>query len=123
MERHQGTEALEYLARVGDSQPATVMLRAEALHWAGKQAAALALLDGLRNDIAGDQRLGFLYGLTCARMGAYDRAEAAFNAVLVQHPDDFDVLFNLGRAAARATHYDRARRALEVAVTLQPDHV
>jgi tetratricopeptide (TPR) repeat protein len=122
-DRHQGTRALEYLARVGDSQPAIRMLRAEAMHWAGKQAAALTMLDGLRKETASDQRLGFLYGLTCARIGAYDRAEAAFNAVLVQRPDDFDVLFNLGRAAARAKHYDRALHALEVAVTLQPGHV
>lgn len=122
-ERRQGTKALDYLSRVGDSQPDTRMLRAEALHWAGKQAAALALLDGLRNEVAGDQRLGFLYGLTCARIGAYDRAEAAFSAVLAQHPDDFDVLFNLGKAASRATHYDRALHALEVAVKLRPDDV
>src|ERR1019366_9292523 len=79
-DRHQGTRALEYLARVGDSQPAIRMLRAEAMHWAGKQAAALTMLDGLRKEAAGDQRLGFLYGLTCARIGAYDRAEAAVNA-------------------------------------------
>jgi tetratricopeptide (TPR) repeat protein len=122
-DRHQGTRALEYLSRVGDSQPATRMLRAEALHWAGNQTAALTMLDSLRKDAAGDPRLGFLYGLTCARIGAYDRAEAAFNTVLVQQPDDFDVLFNLGRAAARAGHYDRALRALEVAVKLQPDNV
>ena len=41
---------------------------------------------------------------------------------LCSSPDDFDVLFNLGRAAARARHYDRARRALEVALKLQPNH-
>jgi len=122
-DRRQGTRALEYLSRVTDSQPATRMLRAEALHWAGNQAAALSTLDGVQKEAAVDQRLGFLYGLTCARIGAYDRAEAAFNGVLVQHPDDFDVLFNLGRAAARARHYDRALHALEVAVTLRPDHV
>lgn len=122
-DRHQGARALAYLARVGDAQPATSMLRAEALHWAGKQAAAMAILDGLRKAAAGDQRLGFLYGLTCARIGAYDRAEAAFNALLAQHPDDFDVLYNLGRAAARAKHFDRALRALDVAVKLQPGNV
>ena len=122
-DRHQGTQALAYLARVADTQPATSMLRAEALHWAGKPVAALAILDGLQNEAARDQRLGFLFGLTCARIGAYDRAEAAFNALLAQHPDDFDVLFNLGRAAARAGHYDRALRALDVAVRLQPGKV
>jgi tetratricopeptide (TPR) repeat protein len=122
-DRHQGTRALEYLARVGDSQPVTRMLRAEALHWAGNQAAALTRLDGLRKETDGDPGLGFLFGLTCARIGAYDRAETAFTAVLAQQPGDFDVLFNLGRAAARARHYDRALRALEVAVSLQPNHV
>ncbi|SPE34728.1 exported hypothetical protein [Candidatus Sulfopaludibacter sp. SbA6] len=122
-DRRQGARALEYLARVGDSQPTTNMLRAEALYWAGKQAAALTMLDGLRKEAASDPRLGFLYGLTCARIGAYDRAESAFSAVLVQHPDDFDVLFSLGRAAARAKHLDRALRVLDVAVTLQPANV
>ncbi len=75
------------------------MLRAEALTWAGKQIAALAILDGMQKEIAADPRLIFLFGLTCARIGAYDRAETAFNSVLTQHPDDFDVLFNLGCAS------------------------
>jgi len=119
-DRHQGTRALEYLALVDDSQPATRMLRAEALHWAGKTAPARAMLDGVQKEAEADPRLEYLYGLTCARIGAYDRAVAAFNAVLVQHPDDFDVLFNLGRAAARAKLYDRALRALEVAAKLEP---
>ena len=78
------------------------------------------MLDAVQKEIGGDQRLIFLYGLTCARIGAYARAEAAFNTVLAQHPDDFDVLFNLGRAAARGGHYDRAQRALEVALKLRP---
>ena len=122
-DQHQGTRALQYLSRVADSQPATRLLRAEALHWSGNSAAALTTLDSVSKEAAADPRLGFLYGLTCARIGAYDRAEAAFNAVLAQQPDDFDVLLNLGRAAARASHYDRALRALDVAVKLQPNHV
>ena len=122
-DRHQGARALDYLSMVDDSQPATRMLRAEALHWAGKTAAAMAMLDGVQKEAEADPRLQYLYGMTCARIGAYERATAAFNAVLVQHPDDFDVLFNLGRAAARAKLYDRALRALEVAAKLQPDNV
>jgi hypothetical protein len=50
-----GTRALAYLARVGDAQPATSMLRAEALHWAGKPVAAVTILDGLQNEVARDQ--------------------------------------------------------------------
>jgi tetratricopeptide (TPR) repeat protein len=119
-DRHDGARALEYLAQVNDAQPATRMLRAEALHWAGKPAAAVTMLDGVKREAAADSRLEYLYGITCARIGAYDRAVAAFNSVLVQHPDDFDLLFNLGRAAARAKLYDRALHALEVAAKLQP---
>jgi tetratricopeptide (TPR) repeat protein len=123
VDRHQGQLALEYLSRVHDTQPAVGLLRAEALHWAGNSSAALTTLDSLEKATAGDERLVFLYGLTCARIGAYARAEAAFNAVLARHPDDFDVLFNLGRAAARAGHYERARSTLEVALKLRPQSV
>ena len=122
-DRHDGARALEYLAQVQDSRPAIRMLRAEALHWAGKSAEALTVLDGVQHEAAADPRLEYLYGITCARVGAYRRAVEAFNAVLARHPDDFEVLFNLGRAAARAKLYDRARHALEVAVKIQPTNV
>lgn len=122
-DRHQGSLALEYLARVKDTQPPTQMLRAEALHWAGKHQAALATLAAVEKETAADPRLQYLYGITCARLGAYERAVTAFTAVLATHPDDVDVLLNLGRAAARAKQYDRAVHALEVALKLQPDNV
>ena len=54
----QGARALEYLARVDDPQPAARLLRAEALHWAGNQGAALAMLDGLQKEAGADKRLG-----------------------------------------------------------------
>ena len=119
-EQKEGARALEYLARVKDSAPAVSLLRAEALHWAGKRAAAVAILDGLEKEADKDPRVQFAFGVTCARIGLYERAEVAFNAVLVTSPDDFELLFNLGRAAARAQHYDRAERALEVALKLRP---
>ncbi len=123
VERRQGARALEYLARVNDPQPATRMLHAEALHWAGNHPAALAELNAVWRESATDARLAYLYGMTCARIGAYDLAETAFNAVLARDPEDFEVLFNLGRAAARAGHYERARHALELAARLRPDDV
>jgi tetratricopeptide (TPR) repeat protein len=122
VERREGARALEYLSKIGDADPGVQLLRAEALHWTGKSADSLAMLDALRKETS-DPRLLFLYGLASARIGAYGRAEEAFNAVLMAHPDDFDVLLNLGRAAARAKHADRARRALEVALKLQPESV
>jgi len=122
-ERHDGARALQYLAHVSDAQPETRMLRAEASHWAGKTAEAQAMLDGVGKEIAGDVRLQYLFGLTCARIADYGRAEAAFTAVLTAHPDDFDVLFNLGRAAARAKDYDRAQQVLETALRIQPSSI
>jgi tetratricopeptide (TPR) repeat protein len=119
-DRKQGVKALQYLARVTDSTPPVLLLRAEASHWAGKRSAAVTLLDGLEKAANGDARVFFTMGIACARMGLYDRAEAAFQAVLVKHPSDFSVLFNLGRAAALAKHYDRAQSALEAAVKVRP---
>ena len=119
-ERKHGAKALEYLARVKETGPEIALLRAEASYYAGKHAVALPILDALEKQASADARVLFALGMTCVRIGLYDRAEMAFNAVLVMHPDDFDVLFNLGSAAARARHYERAQRALEVAVKLQP---
>lgn len=119
-ERRQGASALRYLARVKDQGPAVSLLRAEAMHWAGKSTAAAGLLDKVQAEAKGDPRILFTLGITAARIGLYERAEAAFSAVAVQAPGDFDVLFNLGRAASRAKHYDRAASALEAALKLKP---
>ena len=78
-EQKQGKKALEYLARVKESDPAVSLLRAEALHWAGKPAASLTILDNLQKEAQADPRLLYLLGLSCARLALYDRAEAAFN--------------------------------------------
>jgi len=121
--RHEGALAQKYLSRVIDNQPEIRMLRLEAAHWAGNTAGEQAALDALQREVAGDTRLLYLLGLTCARMEAFQEAETAFNAVLVRHPDDFDVLLNLGRASARAGHYDRAERVLETALRMQPSRV
>ena len=43
-----------------------------------------------------------------------------FQSVLVQRPEDYGTLLNLGRAAARAQHYSRAQSALEVAAKMRP---
>ncbi len=122
-EQKQGEKALEYLARIKQSDPEVLLLRAEALHWSGKSAAALAILDDLQKRAQTDPRLLFLLGLTCARLSIYDRAEVAFNSALALQPGDFEILFNLGRAAARAQHYDRALRVLEAALRIHPENV
>lgn len=122
-ERKQGIKALEHLTHVKDTSAPVRLIRAEALHWAGQRSAALALVDEVDKSAAGDARLRFMLALACARMGLYDRAESAFQAVLAQRPGDFSVLFNLGRAAALAKHYDRAQRALESAIEVRPGDI
>ncbi len=122
-EQKQGKKALEFLSRVKESDPPVLLLRAEALHWAGRTAESTAILDRVEKESPGDPRVLYLLGLSSARLGFYERAEDAFNAALVQVPGDFDVLFNLGRAAARAEHYDRAQRALEAALKIRPADV
>ncbi|MGH9630140.1 MAG: tetratricopeptide repeat protein, partial [Bryobacteraceae bacterium] len=120
-ERRQGSKALEYLARVKRVDPQTLLVRAEALHWSGQKSASSSILDGLEKAAVGDGPMLFLLGLSCARLGMYERAEAAFNHALSLQPGDFDITFALGRSAARAEHYDRAQSALEAALRLRPD--
>jgi Flp pilus assembly protein TadD len=116
----QGEAALAHLARVKSGQPAVRLVRAEALHLAGKPDAALTELDAVESQAGGDPRVLFAIGAAFARLSRFDRAEQAFQQVLVQRPDDFNVLFHLGRAAARAQHYERAQSVLTAAVRLRP---
>jgi len=119
-DQKQGTKALAYLSKVEDTGPAVSLLRAEALHWAGKRAEARSILEDIERQAGGDPRVLFTLGVTCARLGLYGRAESAFSAVLAKRPGDFNVLLNLGRAASRARHYERALRALDTALQMQP---
>jgi Flp pilus assembly protein TadD len=122
-DQKQGVKALQYLSHVKESGPAIRLMRAEASHYAGHDTAALGIIDALQQESNSDPRVLFAIGLTCARIGQYDRAEAAFQGVLATRPDDYEVLLHLGRAAARAQHYPRAQRALEVAAKLRPGEV
>ncbi len=116
----QGKKALEYLSKVKEADPPVLLLRAEALYWAGRMSESLRILDLAAKESTGNPRLLFLLGLSCARLALYDRAETAFSDALTLKPGDYDILFNLGRAAARARHFDRAQRALEAALKIRP---
>ncbi|MEK7409731.1 MAG: tetratricopeptide repeat protein [Acidobacteriota bacterium] len=91
-----------------DSGPAVRLLQAEASHWAGKRDTALKMLESLEKEANGDARVLFTLGRVCARLGLYERAEAAFRVVLGAHPGDADVLFELGRTHAARQDYSRA---------------
>ena len=122
-ERREGKKALEYITRVKEADPSVLLLRAEALHWAGQTSASRAILDALDGQVAGDPRLLYMLGLSCGRLGLYERAETAFNSALAHRPGDGEILFQLGRAAARAQHYERASRTLETALKVRPGDV
>src|SRR5207247_3807908 len=49
----QGEKALAYLAHVNGSEPAVRLLRAEALHWAGRREAALAAMNSFVKEAGG----------------------------------------------------------------------
>lgn len=115
----QGKAALGYLRHVPATDPPVPLLRAEALHQAGEPASALRELDALA--ALPDPRIQAALGALCGRLGLYERAETAFEAVLRQRPEDPEILLQVGRAAARALHRERARSALEVAYRLRPE--
>jgi len=123
VERKQGREALEYLAHVPEQSTGVTLLRAEALHWAGRSRDADAAIEALAKAISGDAPALFALGLVLARIEHFDRAEQMFSQVLGLNPNDADALYNLGLAAARAGHLERSRGALETALKLRPDDV
>ena len=53
--------------------------------------------------------------------GGFERAERLLEKLMPANAGDFDVLFLLGRAAARAGHVARAREVLESALRLRPE--
>jgi tetratricopeptide (TPR) repeat protein len=61
--------------------------------------------------------------MTYGRIHQYTDAEKIFSEVLQRVPDDFDVLYNFGLAAARVSDYERAERAFEAALKSHPEDV
>lgn len=124
VEGRRAAEALHYLDQLQGSErgAATVqMLRARALHAAGKTNDALAIIDQLGKD--DNMRLAFSLGTTLAEWEMYDRAEAAFSRALEKDPANPEILYNVGLAALHAGHLDRAQRVFEIAVQRQPTDV
>ncbi len=123
VERKRGREALDYLAQVTGQATGIALLRAEALHWAGRSRESDEAIGALAAASAGNAPALFALGLTLARMERFNRAEQMFSQVLAQNPDDADALYNLGLAAARAGHLERSRGALETALKIRPGDV
>ena len=126
LSHNQGAEALHYLETLKPSDQSGIavqLLRARCLHSAGQSDAAMAIVDRLEQDEAGDARLAFSLGGALAEWGRYDRAEAAFSRALETDPANVDILHNVGLAALRAGHLDRAQRVFEVAMQQSPDDV
>lgn len=126
LSRKQGAEALRYLENLklaDQSATAVQLLRAQALHWAGRTDEALAIADRLEQDANEDARLAFSLGMALAEWGKYEKAEAAFSRALEKDPANIEILSNVGLAALRAGHLDRAQRVFEIAVQQRPDDV
>ncbi len=121
-----GAEALHYLDQLkpaDQSGTAVQLLRARALYAAGQPEAAIAIVDRLEKDPAGDARLTFSLGVILAGWEKYDRAEIAFSRALESDPANIEILHNVGLAAFRAGHLDRARNVFEIALRQRPEDV
>lgn len=124
-EKH-GAEALRYLENLKPAERSAVpvqLLRARALHAAGQSDAALAVVDRLEKDPAGDTRLAFSLGVILAEWEKYDWAETAFSRALESDPANIEILHNVGLAAFRAGHLDRAQNVFEIALQQRPEDV
>lgn len=123
VERKQGREALNYLTHVQGQETGIALLRAEALHWAGRSRESDSAIETLAKASSGNAPALFALGLALARIEKFDGAEQMFSRVVELTPGDADALYNLGLAAARAGHMERSRGALETALKIRPGDV
>jgi len=126
VEARDGKTALNYLDQLPSEvklQPSTELLRAQALHLQGQTSAAENLLDHVQEQAAGDPRVPFSIGMMFVEWKLYSRAEQALSLALKSAPANFEILYNLGLAAALAGHLDRAEEAFEAALRQKRDDV
>jgi tetratricopeptide (TPR) repeat protein len=125
VERKQGKLALEYLGRLngeGARGAAVVLLRARALHLAGRKQEAGGLLASLERE-AGGPAAWYSIGMARVEMGEFAGAELAFARALEGEPANLDILQNLGIAALRAGHAERSQQVFEAVLRAHPDDV
>jgi len=119
----RGADALVYLNRLGNSansDPGVLMLRARALAQVGRCSDAGRLLG---QHEGGDASWFFTAGMALAECKEYQKAEDFFSRALDADPTNFEILYNLGRAALEAGHAGRALVVLETALKARPDDV
>ena len=119
----RAAEALPHAERAQSQGPIAAMVYGEALYLAGRHNAALESLAPAERAVGDDATLLLALAVTQERLAMFDRAEATYTRLLVQRPDDPELLLRLGRSAARAEHFDRAIRALQTASKLAPTDV
>jgi tetratricopeptide (TPR) repeat protein len=124
-EKH-GAEALRYMENLKPAERSAApvqLMWARALYAAGQPRAAVAIIDRLEKDPAGDARLAFSLGVILAEWEKYDRAEGAFSRALESDPANIEILHKVGLAAFRAGHLDRAQNVFEIALRQRPADV
>lgn len=119
-----GNAAMKYLSHLPQSafaQPAPALLRAQALHLAGKTKVAEEALDRIAQQAGSDPRTSFSAGMVDASWKRYSQAEQAFGQALKADPSNFDIQYNLGLAALNARDFPRALEMLQAAYGQKPD--
>jgi tetratricopeptide (TPR) repeat protein len=120
-----GNSALKYLGHLPESAlaaPAPALLRAQALHLAGKAEQAEQAVDRIVQRAGGDPRTSFSAGIIDVSWKRYAQAEQSFRQALEADPTNFDVQYNLGLAALKAGHFETAISTLQTALRQKPEN-
>ena len=122
----KGQEALNYLGHLPESEQMAMpvlVLKAQALYWAGRKPQADSLIQQVQKQAPGDPKVSFSLGMAYVATERYAEAEKAFNQALESSPTNLDILINLGLAADRAGHLNRAEEVFQAALNQRPEEV
>lgn len=114
-------EALPYLLRISNPDPATRLLLVRAYLEAGSSTAGLSAAQKLSRDFPKDTRVHYSLGVLLAPHHQYRQAAVEFEIADALQPSNADILNDLGRAYFLSGQLPKAQETLNHALLLRPE--
>jgi tetratricopeptide (TPR) repeat protein len=121
LSQNKPKEALPYLLRLANPDPAARLLLIRAYLDGGRSAEGLSSAEKLSRDFPKDAKIHYSLGVLLAPHRQYRQAAVEFEKADALQPGNMDILRDLGRAYVLSGQLSKAQEKLNQALLLQPD--